>query len=118
MNDVEADSETTGEIETGCKLFVLMYGGKKNDSLNNLRFVKYMEMVTSSKKIESHKLPPTARAAFFPSLREHLQVVIWKSHSVHLPPGPNSVGLENREHFATTNYDKIGSSTGRVVEVY
>ncbi len=49
-------------------------------------YVKYMEMVTSSKKIEPHKLPPTARAAFFHSLRVHLQVVIWKSPSVHLPP--------------------------------
>ena len=84
MNDVEADSEMIGEA--GCKLFILMYGGKKNDSLSNLRYVKYMQMVTSSKKIEPHKLPPTARAAFFHSLRVHLQVVIWKSPSVHLPP--------------------------------
>ncbi len=63
MNDVEADSEIIGEA--GCKLFILMYGRKKNDSLSNLRYVKYMQMVTSSKKIEPHELPPTARAAFF-----------------------------------------------------
>ena len=60
MNDVEADSETICEI--GCKFFVSMYGGKKNDSLNNHRYVKYMEMVHI---IEPHKLPPTERQLFF-----------------------------------------------------
>jgi hypothetical protein len=83
INDEEADSGRVGEA--GCKLFVIIYGGKKNDSLSNLRYVKYMQMVTTSKKIEPHKLPPTARAAYFHSLRVHLQVVIWKTPSVHLP---------------------------------
>ena len=84
MNDVEANSDKIGEA--GCQLFVLIYGGKKNDSLNSLRYAKYMEMVTSSKKIEPHKLPPTARAAFFHSLRVHLQIMIWKSISVDFHP--------------------------------
>ena len=63
MNDENADTEMVGEA--GCKLFVMIYGGKKNDSLTNLRYVKYMQMVTTFKKIEPHKLPPTTRAAFF-----------------------------------------------------
>lgn len=83
MSDVEADPEEIGKA--GCKLFVLMYGGKKHDSLSDLRYVKYMQMVTSSKKVEPHKLPPTTRAAFFHSLRVHLQVLIWKDPSGHFP---------------------------------
>ena len=100
MNDVEADSEIIGKA--GCKLFILMYGVKKNDSLSNLRYVKYMQMVTSSKKIEPHKLPPTARAAFFLSLCVHFQVVIWKSPSVRTLT-TNSVGLDKREHATADN---------------
>ena len=62
MNDVEAISDKIDAA--GCQLFVLMYCGRKGDSLNSLRYTKYMELVTSSKKIESQKLPPTARAYF------------------------------------------------------
>ena len=37
-----------------------------------------MEMVSTSKaSIDPQKLPPTERAAFFHSLRVHLQVVLW-----------------------------------------
>ena len=48
------------------------------DSLNGLRYAKYMEMVSTSKKsIDPQKLPPTERAAYFHSLRVHLQVILW-----------------------------------------
>lgn len=70
---------TTEQIgEAGARLFVIMYGGKETDCLNALRYAKYMEMVTSTKKIDPHKLPPTERAAHYHSLRVHLQVVQWK----------------------------------------
>ncbi len=41
-----------------------------------------MEMVASAKKIDPHRLPPTARAAHYHSLRVHLQVILWKELSV------------------------------------
>jgi len=49
--------------------FILRYRGmihrvKRNDTLSNLPYAMCMEMVTSSKKIEPHKLPSTERAAF------------------------------------------------------
>ena len=43
-----------------------------------LRYVKFLEMVSSSKAIDPQKLPPTERAAFYHSLRVHLQVTLWK----------------------------------------
>ena len=39
-------------------------------------------MVASAKKIDPHRLPPTARAAHYHSLRVHLQVILWKELSV------------------------------------
>ena len=47
MMDPAATAEQIGEV--GVRLFVIVYGGKKADSLNTLRYVKYMEMVASTK---------------------------------------------------------------------
>ena len=55
-----------------------MFGGKQSDSLNSPRYAKFMEMVASAKNIDPQKLPPTARAAYYHSLRVHLQVILWK----------------------------------------
>ena len=50
--------------EAGTRLFVITYGGKEDDSLNSLRYTKFMEMVSSSKaSLDPQKLPPTERAA-------------------------------------------------------
>ena len=70
---------TAEEIgKAGVHLFVVLFGGKQNDSLNFLRYVKFLEIVSSSRAIEPQKLPPTERAAHFHSLRVHLQVILWK----------------------------------------
>ena len=70
---------TTEDVCTaGCRLFVVLYGGKSHESLQNLRYVKFMEMVSTSSNIDPQKLPPTENAANFHSLRVHLQVMIWK----------------------------------------
>ena len=70
---------TAEEIsKAGVHLFVIPFGGKQDDSLNYLRYVKFLEMASSSKAIDPQKLPPTERAAHFHSLRVHLQVVLWK----------------------------------------
>ena len=77
MSDPHATTEQIGKA--GTKVFIFMYGGKCRDSLNGLRYAKFMEMVTSSRmSIDPQKLPPTENAAYFHSLRVHLQVVLWK----------------------------------------
>ena len=35
-------------------------------------------MVSASKVVDLHKLPPTERASHFHSLRVHLQVMLWE----------------------------------------
>ena len=56
--------------KAGLQAFVIMFGGKKNDSLNSLRYAKFMEMVTSNKSsLDPQNLPPTERPAYFHSLR-------------------------------------------------
>ena len=62
----------------GIRLFVVMYGGKREDSLNSLRYAKFMEMISSKTSLDPQKLPPTERAAHFHSLRVHLQVILWR----------------------------------------
>ena len=65
--------------QAGIRAFVILYGGKRTDSLNQLRYTKYMETIGSSKSsLDPQKLPPTARAAYF-HLRVHLQVALWKA---------------------------------------
>lgn len=59
----------------GIQLFLHLYGGKLTDSLNSLRYAKFMEMASCGKTLEPERLPPTERAAFFHSLRVHQQVI-------------------------------------------
>ena len=54
-----------------------LYGGKQPDSLNNIRYKKFMEMTSCGNKVEPERLPPTERTAFFYSLRVHQPVVVW-----------------------------------------
>lgn len=76
MTNPEATVEQIGKA--GIRLYVVLYGGKEDDSLNSLRYSKYMQMVsTSTTTIGPQKLPPTERAAFFHSLRVHLQIILW-----------------------------------------
>ncbi len=76
MGDFFMNKEEIGKA--GARLFVILFGGKREDSLNFLRYAKFLEMVSTSKAIDPQKLPPTERAAYFHSLRVHLQVVLWK----------------------------------------
>ena len=75
MIDSRASTEDVGLA--GIRLFVHLYGGKQTDSLNNFRYMKFMEMTSCGKKVEPERLPPTERTAFFHSLRVHQQVVVW-----------------------------------------
>ena len=46
MMDHSVITEQVGEA--GIQLFVIVFGGKQSDSLNTLRYAKYMEMVESA----------------------------------------------------------------------
>ena len=75
------DDVTAEQIgKAGIQVFAIMYGGKQGYTLNTLRYVKFMEMVSSGNitALDPQKLPPTERAAYYHSLRVHLQVIIWK----------------------------------------
>ena len=76
MGDPCLTAEEIGKASV--RLFVILFGGKQEDSLNFLRYVKFMEMVSSNEAIDPQKLPPTERAAHFHSLRVHLQLMLWK----------------------------------------
>ena len=48
--------------------------------MDYLRYIKCMEYAAiSTKTLQSEWHPPKEKAAFFHSLRVHLQVMIWKS---------------------------------------
>ena len=81
MSEHSATVEQIGKV--GTKLFVITYGGKQEDSLNSVQYIKFMVMVSSSKaSLDPQKLPPTERAAHYVSLRVHLQVLIWKKFCI------------------------------------
>ena len=66
-------SATAEQIgKAGTRLYVIKYGGRQEDSLNSLRYIKFMEMVKAS---------PYRKSSTFHSLRVHLQVIIWKELS-------------------------------------
>ena len=68
-------SEQSQIGHAGCEIFKNMYGGKSHDTLTTLRHAKFMESVTTTlSPLEPSLLPPTQRAAYYHSLRVHLQV--------------------------------------------
>ena len=61
----------------GLRLFCLLYGGTKTDTLTSLRYARYMTMMAKSNKVVPKRLPPTERAEHYQSFRVHFQVVRW-----------------------------------------
>ena len=60
--------------------FIVSYNGNENDTLERLRYNQFMEMAaTSNTTLKPQNLPPSERAAYYHSLRVHLQVIQWKS---------------------------------------
>ena len=87
-NVFDSVASTPSEVESaGEKALVVMYNGKKTESLNKLRLTKYSEKVTKGEiKVEPRSLPPTSAAAKFHSYRVFLQVYQWKSPDCDLNP--------------------------------
>jgi hypothetical protein len=67
------------EVEkAGKEIFKLVFNGKKQESLNHLRFRKFvMKANTGSTCVQVQCLPPTEAAARFHSFRVYLQVQTW-----------------------------------------
>lgn len=66
---------------------IFRYKGNDGNDLSELRYNAFMRLAaTSVTTIKPQCLPPTERAAYFHSLRVHLQVIEWKFlMSVKLP---------------------------------
>ena len=75
VSDRDAPTDEVGYA--GLRLFCLLYGGTKTDTLTSLRYAKYMTMMAKSNKVVLQWLPPTEHAAHYHSLRMHFQVVRW-----------------------------------------
>ena len=66
--------------QAGIRIFVIIYGGSENETLNRLRYVSYMNMLTKSfAAIQPAKLPPTESAAMYHCFRVHFQILQWDS---------------------------------------
>ena len=112
MYDPEATVEQI--VKAGVRLFPLLYGGKAAVSLNSLRYAKYMEMVSTSKRaVDPQKPPPTERAAYFHSLRVYLQVIYTCKQLL----GSNLMGLKNCQFNADTSPGRLGCSTREFAEI-
>lgn len=78
INACDASHESV--VAAGLQFLVLLYGGRKYDSLNSLRYARYMDLTASSTvPLRPERLPPTENAARFHIYRVHFQVVQWKT---------------------------------------
>ena len=80
-----ADIFATEIASAGEKALVAIYNGKKDDSLNSLRLIRYTEKVAKSfSRVEPKSLPPTSAAAKYHSYRVFFQVCDWKNTECEL----------------------------------
>lgn len=72
-------SDTKNKVtNTGEKVLADIYGGTRGDMLNTLRYIKYMQKLSTSTSVfQPCKLPPTAAAAKFHCYRTYFQVQQW-----------------------------------------
>ena len=63
MNDYSVMPEEVGKA--GIHIFLILFGGKDGDSLNSLHYVKFLEIITASKVVDPHKLPPQKELLIF-----------------------------------------------------
>ena len=74
-----ASSDIEAIQKAGEKALVILYGGS-DESLDELRYKKYLrKVVTQKKAVQPYMLPPTCAAAKHHSLRVYHQVAVWKS---------------------------------------
>ena len=73
-------ASTVDEVKTACEnAIVCLYGGKPGQTLDQLRYQRYLEkLACKSKSIQPQSLPPTSSAVKYHSLRVYLQIREWK----------------------------------------
>ena len=73
-------ASTPEEVKNaGENALVCIYGGKPGQTLDQLRYQRYLEKLASkSKSVQAQSLPPTSSAAKYHSLRVYLQIREWK----------------------------------------
>ena len=64
-------------------LIFFSYKGEDTESLSDMRYSKFLNMLTQCAKVEPSELPPTERAVYYHALRVHLQVAQWASLNLH-----------------------------------
>ena len=73
--------------EHGLKAMVIVYGGKLNVELMQLRYNVLVNKILVAKKFVSHeRLPPTESATNYHSMRTYLQTMIWMGTSGDMDP--------------------------------
>ena len=71
----------------GCKAMVSLFNGNQNESLATLRYSSLCKKVSRAKTfVTPDRLPPTASATRFRSLRTHYQVMVWMGISEDMVP--------------------------------
>ena len=79
--DVFLQNDKTPETicEASIGIFVMLYCGKGSDSLTDLRYLKYMNMVPSSITIKAESLPSIERAAMFDAYFVYFPLHEWNT---------------------------------------
>lgn len=97
---------TREEVEkAGLQFMVHLYGGKSDDTMQDLRYASYCRQVASSVSgVHPERLPPSESAARFHILRVHHQAVMWHRLGSRTALNPTSWGwrLENDRYEPIT----------------
>ena len=75
----KAGATSPDVLAAGLQLLVIIYGGKPDETLNHLRYCRYMSMIASCMTPNASRLTPTENAAKYHIYRAHCQVVFWST---------------------------------------
>lgn len=79
-----AESSEESIIKAGNEVFISLYNGKKDETLNKLRYRKFVEKNRrGTSTVTSKALPPTEAAAKFHYLRVFYQIQIWLQNKLN-----------------------------------
>lgn len=103
----ESELNTVEVQNAGEKVLVSLYGGKRTETLNELRARKFSEKVASSaNSVEVKTLPPTSDAAKYHSCRSYYQAQVWMGSRRDLNPVDWGWQLTD-DHFEPKRMDSM-----------
>ncbi|XP_041368125.1 uncharacterized protein LOC121382658 [Gigantopelta aegis] len=71
----------------GSRAMISLFGGNQSDSLESMRYSLLCKKVATAKTfVTPERLPPTASATKFHSLRTHYQIMVWMGTSEGMDP--------------------------------